>query len=179
MKELSFECTREMHGDKAYATGDTRQLTAVDAVHLVRSGALVPKGAEAKDAMEKLLGDTPAENFGIVHGSGKSIERKDAGDADRNKDAGNADRNKDAGDAGRTKAPPAKAPAKPAGKAKSPAKAKAADPAAGDGAGEGGGDDAGDGAAGGAGDGGEGGAGGEGGGDAGSTGGAAATGKRR
>lgn len=86
MKEHTFTVRREQ-GD--FKTGDTRKLTAVDAVHLVRAKALVPKGKEAEDAMAALMKDVPDDTSGIV----QAVKT----DAPNNKDAGNAPRNKAGG----------------------------------------------------------------------------------
>jgi hypothetical protein len=121
MKKFEFTVMREMHGDREYAAGDTREMTAADAVGLVRAGALEPKGKEAKAAMEEIAGD--AETWGVrpVRSSSAAagdqllnpddpnaivepVTGKDAGAAAENKDAGNAAANKDAGNAAANKA---------------------------------------------------------------------------
>lgn len=80
MKEFEFEVKRRMDGDREYHPGDVRKLSATDAVHLVKSGALLPKGKEAQAAMDKLIGEAPsAQLVQEVAGS------KDAGNAPINK----------------------------------------------------------------------------------------------
>ncbi len=108
MKKVDFEVRRPMHGDREYAVGDTRSLSAIDAAGLVRSGALRPKGKAAEAAMAEVLKDAggPA-SFGVQRVSDAAMDANNAqaaaegaspipaasGQA-RAKDAGNAERNK-------------------------------------------------------------------------------------
>ena len=72
MKEYDFTCRRPMHGDEEYAAGATRKLSATDAAVLVRSGALVPKGKAAEDAMRDLLGEETT--FGVQRVSDAAMD---------------------------------------------------------------------------------------------------------
>src|SRR5688500_16520713 len=108
---------RRMDGDRSYAKGDTRELSAVDAAPLVRSGALTPKGKAAQEAMAELFekGGTPdrvtplapaitdaamdannarAAAEGASPTPAKSGQTAKSVREARAKDAGNAERNK-------------------------------------------------------------------------------------
>jgi len=104
--KYEFECRREMMGDRAYATGDTRLMTAGDAVELVRRKALVPIGEEAIKAMADIMAQSPDNTGGIVMSS--AIERVKEDDYS-NKAMGNAPANKAGGKGkgGRPKRDPA------------------------------------------------------------------------
>lgn len=107
MKKVNFEVRRPMHGDREYAAGDTRSLSAIDAAGLVRSGALVPKDKAARDAMAEVLKDAGGPAFGVQRVSDAAMDANNAqaaaegasptpaksGQA-RAKDAGAAERNK-------------------------------------------------------------------------------------
>ena len=84
---LKFRVNREMTGDQAYAEGDPRDLLAIDAAHLVRSGALTPVGATAEKAMAELLGNTPWKQQ-------ETVVQQVKEDAPNNKAMGNAPANK-------------------------------------------------------------------------------------
>lgn len=125
MKELSFKVMREMSGDRDYKTGDKRELVALDAIHLVRSGALEPANEEARKIMAELMNETPEARSGVV----QAVKE----DAPRNKDNGNAPANKGgAKPGGRKGASGGKAAAAPAGSANA---AAGAGPATGTGTG--------------------------------------------
>lgn len=84
MKEFDFEVRREQGGGPThFAKGDTRSLSAPDALALVQRGALVPKGKEAEASMKKLLADAPVPQ--PVVQPVPAAETKDAGNAPSNK----------------------------------------------------------------------------------------------
>lgn len=104
MKKLKFKCLRHMHGDRAYGPGDKRELSAVDAGPLVRSGAIEPADKEAEKAMMELLSKPAANpvasnrkmdaNNARAAAEGVSPVPAKSGQAVAGKDAGNAERNK-------------------------------------------------------------------------------------
>lgn len=118
----TFHVMREMTGDKAYAEGDQRALSAVDAAHLVRSGALKPMGEKATAAMAELLGNEPAKQSEVI------VQTTAKDDAPNNKAMGNAPANKGGG-GGRKGASGGKAAAARAGTAPAAPPAAPAAPA--------------------------------------------------
>lgn len=102
MREISFNVEREMSGDRFYRTGESRDMIPLDAIHLVRSGALTPETEDGKKIMAELMNETPEDRSGVI----QQVKE----DAPRNKDAGNAPANK-AGRPRKTATAPAPAPA--------------------------------------------------------------------
>lgn len=102
-KKLTFEVRREMSGDRDYKTGETRELLALDAIHLVKSGALKPQGEEAEKVMAEYIQATPDNRSGVV----QQVKK----DAPRNKDMGGAPINKGGRKKGAASPPPPAGPA--------------------------------------------------------------------
>jgi hypothetical protein len=76
----TYTVNRAMLGDKDYARGDTRELTAAEAAPLLETGAISEKGKEPEErepAVRHTFGTLKNEDEGYVPATTDSVQLRD------------------------------------------------------------------------------------------------------